>query len=112
MLNRLWSEVRFRFRAIVRRAEIDRDLRDELTFHLDREAEKHRRGGASSDDAMRQAAVDFGGIDRITEDTRDAHGVMLLQSFVQDLSYAVRGLRAHDLFYQCFLFGPIIGART
>ena len=98
MLNRVWSELRYRFRAVVQRADVERELRDELAFHLDREAEKHRRGGASADDAMRRAAIGFGGVDRITEDTRDARGVMLLQHFMQDLSYAVRGLRAHPLF--------------
>jgi len=98
MLSRIWSELRYRFRALVRHADIDRELRDELAFHLAREAEKHRRGGASSEEATRRAALAFGGVDRIAEETRDARGVTLLQHVMQDLLYAVRGLRTHPVF--------------
>jgi Acidobacterial duplicated orphan permease len=93
MLSELWSEVRYRLRALVRRDAVERELDDELRFHLEREADKYARGGLSRDEAMRRARLAFGGVDRIKDDTRDARGVALLDVVARDLRYTARGLR-------------------
>lgn len=38
-------DLRYRLRALFLRASADRDLDDELRFHLDREVDKLRRAG-------------------------------------------------------------------
>src|SRR5690242_2452711 len=88
------SELLFRLRALFRRDAMERELDDELRFHLERETEKLMRLGLSRDDATRQARLTFGGIERIKDDTRDARGIALLETIAQDLRYAARGLRA------------------
>src|SRR6476646_71433 len=58
------SDVRFRLRAVFRQAELERELDDELRYHLDREAEKNARLGLDADEAARRARLAFGGVDR------------------------------------------------
>ena len=41
----LWSELRYRLRAITHRADLERELDDELRFHVEHEAEKYIRDG-------------------------------------------------------------------
>src|SRR3954463_12524802 len=94
MLNELWSELRFRLRALFRRGAMERELDAELRFHLERETEKLVRAGMSVADATRQARLTFGGVERFKDESRDARGVMLLDILTQDLRYALRGLRA------------------
>lgn len=45
MLADLLSDARFRLRAIFRRGEVERELDDELRYHLERETEKNTRYG-------------------------------------------------------------------
>ena len=88
------SDLRFRLRALFSRSTVERELDDELRFHLEHETEKHMRAGMSRVDAERRARVEFGGVERIKDDTRDARGLALLDSLGQDLRYALRGLRS------------------
>jgi putative ABC transport system permease protein len=94
----LASDVRYRLRAIFRRAEVERELDDELRFHLEREAATLERRGVPSDEAARRARVMFGGVDRVKEETRDARGVQLLENTMRDFRYAIRGLRSRPGF--------------
>ncbi len=98
MLTELWSDIRYRVRALVRRADVERELDDELRFHLEREAEKYQRGGLSRAESVRRARIAFGGTERAKEASRDGRGTVLLETVVQDLLYALRGLRARPGF--------------
>ena len=42
---------------------------------------------------MRRTRLDFGGVDKIKEDCREARGVTLVETLVQDLRYGLRILR-------------------
>jgi predicted permease len=94
MLSELWSDLRYRLRAIVRRDRVEQELDDELRFHVEHEADKLARAGLSPKEALRRARIAFGGVDRTKEEARDARGTVLFESIVQDTRYAVRGLRA------------------
>ena len=97
-LNDTLSDLRYRFRAVFRRGAVERELDEELRFHLEQEARKLEAGGLAPDEAMRRARLTFGGVERIKDDTRDVSGVSWLETFGQDLRYAVRGLRARPAF--------------
>jgi predicted permease len=92
MLSRVWSEVRYRLRALVRRGALDRDLAEELRFHLERETEKLVRAGVPPREARRRARVALGGVERTKEDDRDARGVSWLDVAGRDVRLALRGL--------------------
>ena len=98
MLTDLVSDLRFRCRALFRRAEIERELDDELRFHLERETAKLERRGLDSAEAGRRAHLEFGGVDRVKEEARDARGVRVLETMLRDLRYAIRGLRTRPGF--------------
>ena len=69
------SDVRYRARAMFRRDAVERELEEEIAFHIEREARKLEASGLSAGDALRQARLAFGGVERIKDDTRDARGV-------------------------------------
>ena len=98
MLGEWWNDLRYRARAIVRRIDVERELADELRLHIEREAEKYERQGMPHDDAVRRARLAFGGIERVKEESRDGRGTALVESAIQDVRYALRGLRARPAF--------------
>lgn len=93
MLSELWSDLRYRLRALFLRQELERELDAELRFHVEREVEKYERMGIEHDEAMRRAKIALGGLDRIKDDTRDARGIALLDVLARDVRYTMRGLR-------------------
>jgi predicted permease len=98
VLNEWLSDLRYRARAVFRRDQLERELDEELRYHLDREAEKHRLTGITPAEAARRARVTFGGFNRIKDDSREARGVFLFDVLRQDLRYAWRGLLARPGF--------------
>ena len=98
MFVELWSEIRFRGRALFGRRTMEHELDDELRFHIEREAEKLQQNGMSRAAAIRAATIAFGGVDRFKEDSRDARGVTLIEHVGQDVKYALRGIRARPAF--------------
>ena len=103
------SELRFRLRALFDRPAMERELDEELRFHIERETEKLIANGVDPVEAARQAAVVFGGVSRIKDDTRDARGVAVWDSLKQDFSYAVRGLRARPGFTAAVTIALAVG---
>ncbi len=85
MLREIWNVVRYRMRALFDRDALDRELDEELRFHLEREAERHEHAGLSREDALRRAEAEFGRLDSIKEASRRARGTVALDSMFQDL---------------------------
>jgi predicted permease len=88
----VWKGVRARVRALVRRRSAERELDDEIAFHIEMETEKHLRRGLSPEQARRQALLSFGGMDRVREQHRDVRGFPRTERLWQDVRYAARGL--------------------
>ena len=92
------NDLRYRLRALFTRGTMDRDLDTELHFHIEQETAKHVKAGMSPDEARRVARASFGGVERIKDDTRDARGLVVLETLLQDLRYAARGLASRPVF--------------
>ncbi len=60
---------------------------------IDAQALKYERGGVSREEARRLANIEFGGLEQIRADCRDARGVTLVETVAHDLRYAWRVLR-------------------
>ncbi len=88
----LLAALRGRWRALFDRDTVERELDEEMRFHLDMEVEKNLALGMSPDEARRTALLAFGGRDRIVEEHRDARGTRLLEDTITDVRYAARAL--------------------
>ena len=82
-----------RLRALLRRGAAERELDDELRFHLEMETEKYVRMGLPPDEARRRAVLVFGGVERAKEAHRDVRGATLVEELAGDTRFALRTLR-------------------
>jgi predicted permease len=87
------ARVRQGFGLIRRRDRLEADWRKEVAFHLQMEIDQRIAAGLSPDEARRTALVDFGGVDRSTEEVRDVRGVTFWDNVMQDIRLGVRSLR-------------------
>ena len=71
---------------------------DELRYHIECEVAEHVRSGMSAEDARRVALAEFGGIEQIKEDARDARGARPLEDLMADVAYGARVLRRNPGF--------------
>src|SRR5690606_15158647 len=95
---RLVAEIRERLRAIFFLSREDRELDEELRFHLDMQTEEYTRRGMDPAEARRQAVLRLGGLAQVREATRDARGVRWLDDVVADTRYAFRTLLRRPIF--------------
>ncbi|HVG45639.1 MAG TPA: ABC transporter permease, partial [Longimicrobium sp.] len=84
------SRVTLFLRALLRRSHVEREMDDELRFHLEMEAAKNREAGMSPDEAMRRAALAFGGVERVREEIRDGRGTRWLHDLAWDVAFMLR----------------------
>jgi predicted permease len=87
-----------RIRSIVRRRQVDRDLDDEIQYHLEVQVEERVAAGMDRDEARRVVLRGFGEVVRAKEQCRDARGVNAIDSAGKDLRYAARVLRRSPAF--------------
>lgn len=101
----LWQ----RIRAALFRAREDREMEEELRFHLEMETKKHEATGLPGAEARRQAYVKFGGLERVKEEVREARGTRVLERLGADLRYAARTLRRRPGFTAIAVLSLAIG---
>ena len=82
-----------RLRAVLRRGKAEEELDEELAFHIEMQARKHRAAGLSADDALERARLEFGNLQLVKEDARDVRGARPIEELFADLKYGWRGLR-------------------
>jgi putative ABC transport system permease protein len=87
------TDLLIRLRALSRRKAVESELDDELRFHFDQQVEKYVNSGLAREKALRRARLDFGSLDQVKEECRDARGVNVLETLAQDVRYGLRMLR-------------------
>jgi putative ABC transport system permease protein len=91
-MSAFFRGLRTRLHALVRRQAAAQALDEEIRLHLELETEQNRRRGMSPDEARRQAAIAFGGIDVAKESHRDALGIRWIEDTIGDARFALRML--------------------
>ena len=92
MWGERWTDAWLRVKALVNRRRLERDLEEELQFHLSMREEKNRALGLAGDDARAAARRRFGNVLLVKEDCREVWTFTWIETIWQDLRYAVRGL--------------------
>ncbi len=81
-----------------RRNKLEQDLGRELQFHIGERIAALQSTGISEDEARRQVRQEFGGIEQVKEECRNARGTRWLEDLFRDLQYAFRQLRSNPGF--------------
>lgn len=81
-----------RLRALLFRRSADREMDEELRFHIEMETEKNLRRGLDPAEARRRALVAFGGVERYRERLREGRSLPFLEPLWADVRFALRSL--------------------
>lgn len=81
-----------RIRRLLRWRGTERDIGEELRFHVEMETEEYVRRGLDRREARRRALAAFGGVERWREETRASRGTAWLEDALRDARFALRGL--------------------
>src|SRR5262249_2901112 len=87
-----------RLRSFFHRDELNRDLDDELAFHLAQRVDKNRAAGMNSAEASHAAHRQLGNATAIKEDTRSLRTLPTVENLAQDIRYGGRTLLKTPLF--------------
>ena len=82
-----------RMRGLFRKRQLDGDLDAELRAHLEMLTEENIRRGMSPVEARYAARREFGGVEQSKELHREQRTIPFLDALLQDLRFALRGLR-------------------
>lgn len=95
---KLLSAIRFTVTSLLGRRRADRELDEELAYHLDRETARYEELGMSAGAARREALKQFGGIERYREECRDVRRTRWLDDARQDVRLTFRLVRQRPVF--------------
>jgi putative ABC transport system permease protein len=98
MIPAFLTRLRFLLRQTVLKRRRQRELDDELRFHLEQATEAKMRAGVTADEARRQALIEFGGVERAREQCHEQRPGWWMGTVAQDVRYALRGFRRNRAF--------------
>src|SRR5215213_147368 len=79
--------------ALTAKRRVERELDEEMRFHIEMEAEKHARRGLTPDEARRRASLAFGSVEQHKEAMREGRGARGIERAAFDVRFATRQLR-------------------
>src|SRR5262245_21220775 len=86
------SKLKAALRALIQKSEVERELDEELRYHIERQTEQNIRLGMNPEEARRAAQKAFSGVEQAKERSRDDRGVRWIADLWQDLRYGARML--------------------
>ena len=82
-----------RLRSLFRRRHVERELNEELQFHLEQKIEEGIANGLSPKEARYVAMRAMEGLEQRKEEMRDMWRIHWLTDFADDVRFAIRSLR-------------------
>ena len=92
-----FRDLTLRLRALITHRRVERDLHDELSFHIEREAQKLVDRGMPPQAARAKARARFGSMTVAADQCRDARGTAFVNNTVRDVRFALRSFRRAPL---------------
>jgi predicted permease len=92
-----WRDLQLRLRALIAPRRLERDLDDELAFHVEMATRKHVANGMPEAEARARARARFGPAALVADACRDVRGTTLVTGLGRDVVYAWRALIATPL---------------
>lgn len=87
-----------RLRLLMGRRSFERELDEEMRFHLEMEAKQHEARGLSPEAARALAEREFGRVERYKDEVRDVRGITWMDDVSRDVRFALRTLRKSPAF--------------
>jgi putative ABC transport system permease protein len=87
-LAELWRRAVF----LLRRERFDREMSEEMRFHLEMKAEEYVEGGMTPEEALNAARRQFGNQTRLQEASREVWSFRMIETLLKDVRYAARVL--------------------
>ena len=81
-----------RLRSLFRKDAVERELDQELRFHLEHQIGENISAGMTPEEARCAALRAFGGVEQFKEECRDERRVNIVETLLQDARYALRML--------------------
>jgi predicted permease len=106
---RWWLTVPLRLRSLFHPSVVERELDDELQYHLDQQIAQNLSRGLDPKEARFAALRSLDGLTQRKEECRDARRVNLLADLARDLRYGMRMLRLNPMFTAVALLTLAIG---
>lgn len=104
-----WTEAWLRVKALAKRRRLERDLEEELQFHLAKRAEKNRALGLGAEDARVAARRRFGNVTLVKEDCLENWIFAWIETLWRDVCYAARILAKSPGFAAVVIFSLALG---
>jgi len=108
------SDLLHRLRNLFHRDAVERELDEEMRFHLEQQVDAYMREGLDRHQAVRRARLEFGGLEQIKDEHRDARGIGVIAHLGRDLRHGLRQFRRSPAFtaLAVLCLGLAIGVNT
>src|SRR5262245_52162264 len=89
-LQRWLYKLPLRLRSLFRRSRVERELDEEIRYHIERQTQELIAKGLTPGEARNAALRSMHGIEQRKEECRDTRGLRSIDHLVQDLRYGLR----------------------